>query len=57
MLLISQENICVGALRPATLLKRDSNTGVFFLKLAKILRTPFFKEHHRMDVFVHIVHT
>ena len=31
-------------LRPATLLKRDSNTGVrcFPVKLVKILRTPFF---------------
>ena len=29
----------------------------FLLELAKILRTPFFKEHHRIDAFVHIVHT
>ena len=29
--------------RPATLLKRDSNTGVFQVKFAKFLRTPILK--------------
>ena len=33
----------VAGLRPAILLKRDSNTGV----LAKFLRTPFSTEHLR----------
>ena len=40
------------SLRPATLLKRDSNTGaflwnLFLAKLTKFLRTSFFKEHLR----------
>ena len=29
--------------RPATLLKTDSNAGVFFLNIAKFLRTPILK--------------
>ena len=32
-------------LRPATLLKTDSNTGIFFMKLASFLRMPLFTEH------------
>ena len=35
----------VAVLWPATLLKRDSNTGCVPVKFAKILRTPFLKEH------------
>ena len=31
--------------RPATLLKRDSNTGAFSVKFVNFLRTPFFAEH------------
>ena len=31
--------------RPAALLKRDSNAGVFLQKFAKFLRTPFFTAH------------
>ena len=32
-------------IRPATLLKRDSNTGVFPVNDAKFSRTAFFIEH------------
>ena len=32
-------------LRPATFLKRDSNTGVFSKNFVKFLRAPFFTEH------------
>ena len=35
----------VGGLRPATLLKRDSGTGVLQLVFAAFLRTPFLIEH------------
>ena len=35
------------ALKPATLLKRDPNTGVFLSYLQKFLRTPFFTQHLR----------
>ena len=31
--------------RPGTLLKRDSNTGVFLVNNAILLRTAFFMEH------------
>ena len=43
----SRKHLCWGlfsiilqAFRPATLLKRDSNTGVFLQNLRKYLRTP-----------------
>ena len=35
------------ACKPANLLKRDPNTGAFFKKIAKFLRTVFFIEHLR----------
>ena len=31
------------AFKPAYLLKRDSNTGVFLVNIAKFLRTPILK--------------
>ena len=47
---ILQESTCVGVsfykvagLQPATLFKRDPNTGVFLRNFAKFLRTPFLK--------------
>ena len=51
----SQENTCprdscfnkVAGLRPATLLKRFSGTGVFLWIFAKFIRTPFFTQHLR----------
>ena len=42
----SQENTCVGASRSATLLKKDSNTGVFLWKLQNFKKS-FFIEHLR----------
>ena len=48
----SQENTCVGVslmklqvFRPTTLLKRDSNTRVFFCKYCEIFKKIYFKEH------------
>ena len=35
----------VATLRPATLLKRNSNTGAFFVNIAKFLITAFFIQH------------
>ena len=35
----------VAGLKPATILKEDSNTGVFLWNIAKFLRTPFPTEH------------
>ena len=42
ILQISQENACVGVWRPATLLKKDSNTSLI-LKFAKFLRASIVK--------------
>ena len=38
---ISQEKTCIGALRPATLLKRDSNTG----EICEIFKNTYFEDH------------
>ena len=41
---LTQENTGVGV-RPAILLKRDSNMSVFLRNFAKFSRAPFFTEH------------
>ena len=35
----------VAGVKPATLIKRDSDTGFFSVNFAKFLRTPIFPEH------------
>ena len=40
------------AFRPATLLKRDSNTSGFLYEIDEILQNTYFEEHLRMAVFV-----
>ena len=51
ILQISQENTCVEvyfpSLRPATLLKRDSNTGAFLWSRWNSYKTPTLTEHLR----------
>ena len=54
----SQENTCVGvsfliklqALRPVTLLKRDSDTGFFSCEYCEIFKNTYFEEHLRTAV-------
>ena len=40
----SQENTCVGAFRPATLLKKETPIQMFSCKFWEILKNTFFKE-------------